>query len=309
MAKKTYVGVNNIARNVSKMYVGVNGVARKVKKAYVGVNGVARQFYQDALKIVTFNSGTDKEIYDMLVAHYEGRIDVSNYWSVGDNRTIHLSAMNAQYAGESHRAQDMVIEIVDFKHDDLWTSINGITKAAISVACKNCLRDATVSDTQGSSNSENGYMNPTRTYIGGWANCDRRRWCNNVFYNALPYYIKMGVKEVKKLSYYWEDSSNYSSSNSNNLVFLPSATECLGNVMSVFREGTRYARYTTQSNLRKLPKWTSSDVSSNYFTRTAYELASVTTKTQLVEIIRRADTGNDAGYADSVLGISPMFCM
>lgn len=46
MAKKTYVGVNNIARNVSKMYVGVNGVARKVKKAYVGVNGVARLVFR-----------------------------------------------------------------------------------------------------------------------------------------------------------------------------------------------------------------------------------------------------------------------
>lgn len=48
MAKKTYVGVNNIAQNVSKMYVGVNGVARRVKNAYVGVNGVARLVYENA---------------------------------------------------------------------------------------------------------------------------------------------------------------------------------------------------------------------------------------------------------------------
>ena len=45
MSKKAYVGVNGIARNVSKMYVGVNGVARKVVKGYVGVNGVAQQFW------------------------------------------------------------------------------------------------------------------------------------------------------------------------------------------------------------------------------------------------------------------------
>jgi hypothetical protein len=135
MAKKTYVGVNNIARNVSKMYVGVNGVARKVKKAYVGVNGVAKQVYEAPLKIVTFNGGTEQEIYDMLEAHYKGVIDVSNYWSVGDSRTIHLSAMEATYVGESHRAQDMIIEIVDFKHDNLSTPINGITKAAVTIAC------------------------------------------------------------------------------------------------------------------------------------------------------------------------------
>ena len=45
MAKKAYVGVSNVARNISKMYVGVSGVARKITKAYVGVNGVAQQFF------------------------------------------------------------------------------------------------------------------------------------------------------------------------------------------------------------------------------------------------------------------------
>lgn len=42
MAKKSYIGVGNVAHNVKKMYIGVDGVARKVKKAYIGVNGVAR---------------------------------------------------------------------------------------------------------------------------------------------------------------------------------------------------------------------------------------------------------------------------
>jgi len=42
---KTYIGVNNKARQVKKMYIGVNGIAREVKKAYVGVNGVARLIY------------------------------------------------------------------------------------------------------------------------------------------------------------------------------------------------------------------------------------------------------------------------
>lgn len=45
MAKKIYIGVNNVSRKVKKMYIGVNGVARKVKKAYIGVNGVARLFF------------------------------------------------------------------------------------------------------------------------------------------------------------------------------------------------------------------------------------------------------------------------
>lgn len=47
MAKKVYVGIGDVARNVKKSYIGVDGVARKVKKAYIGVNGIARQFWGD----------------------------------------------------------------------------------------------------------------------------------------------------------------------------------------------------------------------------------------------------------------------
>lgn len=46
MARKVYIGNNNVARNVKKIYVGVNGVARKVKKGYIGdSSGKARLFY------------------------------------------------------------------------------------------------------------------------------------------------------------------------------------------------------------------------------------------------------------------------
>lgn len=55
MAKKLYVGVNNVAHKGKKIYVGVNNVARKVKKIYVGVNNVARQCY---------TSGSDVSYYD-----------------------------------------------------------------------------------------------------------------------------------------------------------------------------------------------------------------------------------------------------
>ena len=45
MAKKMYIGVNNVARKVKKQYLGVDGKARKVKKGYIGVGGVARPFF------------------------------------------------------------------------------------------------------------------------------------------------------------------------------------------------------------------------------------------------------------------------
>ena len=55
MAKKTYIGVNGVARNVTGIYIGVDGVARKVIKGYIGVDGVARLFYDDSAKIITFS--------------------------------------------------------------------------------------------------------------------------------------------------------------------------------------------------------------------------------------------------------------
>ena len=55
MAKKTYIGVDGVARNVGGIYMGVDGVARKVIKGYIGVDGVARLFYDNSAKIITFS--------------------------------------------------------------------------------------------------------------------------------------------------------------------------------------------------------------------------------------------------------------
>jgi len=44
MAGKVYLGVSDIAKNVSSIYVGVGDTARRITKAYVGINGIARPF-------------------------------------------------------------------------------------------------------------------------------------------------------------------------------------------------------------------------------------------------------------------------
>lgn len=53
MAKKSYIGVDGVAKTVKKEYIGVDGVARKVLKAYQGVDGVAKLVYSSAPK--TYN--------------------------------------------------------------------------------------------------------------------------------------------------------------------------------------------------------------------------------------------------------------
>jgi hypothetical protein len=64
MSKGAYVGVNNIARKVTKIYCGVDNVARKVKKGYVGVGGVARIF---------FSGEKELEYYGTITPLREGR--------------------------------------------------------------------------------------------------------------------------------------------------------------------------------------------------------------------------------------------
>lgn len=64
------------------------------------------------LKIVTFADGTDAEIAKMIEAHYAGKINIGDYWAVGDKRTIHHNAMAATSVSESHKANDYAYVII-----------------------------------------------------------------------------------------------------------------------------------------------------------------------------------------------------
>ena len=220
-------------------------------------------------ELVSWSSGTDAQISDMLDAYYNGTItiaDIKSVWSVGDSRTISLSAMSATGVGESHRAQSVEMVILDFEHDTLATSISGKTKAAITVQQKNCLRAANVADDGGSSNGEHGYMNSSNTNNGGWTNCARRTWCNNVYYAALPSGFKAMVKEATHQTTAGNQSATMNTDTDK--CFLPSEYEVFGSVSyAKAQEGTQYEYYKTAANRYKLPKWISSSVSDIWWER------------------------------------------
>ena len=84
MSKKSYFGVNGVARNVKSWPVGIGNVARKAKSGYFGVGGVARQFL----------SGVDPVLNNNDWATIRAVSDASqgaNYWSVGDTKTITIN--------------------------------------------------------------------------------------------------------------------------------------------------------------------------------------------------------------------------
>lgn len=225
------------------------------------------------LNIVTFANGTDEEIAKMIQAHYNNKINIADYWAVGDTRSVALSAMSATGVGESHRAQTVQFVIGDFEHDDLATPINGHSKAAVTLLQKDCLMDASNASNpvNGSSNSENGYMNSSNTNIGGWKNCARRTWCNNVFFAALPSAWQSMVKTVNKKSGTGGGSSSGTEVTADK-IFLAAEIEVFGSTpFSVAGEGTQYQYYkNATANRYKMPKWNPTSVSTSHWERSPY---------------------------------------
>ena len=267
---------------------------------YLSCGGVAKPY-----QVPTFADGTDEEIATALQKHYAGEIDLADYWSVGDKRTIHLNAMEATGVSEAHHADDYEFVIIGIKHDDLTTPINGITKAAITVQLDRILYTDTTSATYASSDRdaahEFGYMNSEQTNIGGWTSCARRTWCNNVFFGALPATTQSMIKNVDKKTSAGNQSATINTDSDK--VFLLSEIEIFGTTTySVSGEGSKYSYFDTASNIYKKPSedtyvsdyWRGRSPHSSY----SYRFCSV-------------DRNGYASYtrAGDTFGISPAFCL
>lgn len=228
------------------------------------------------LKIVAFADGTDAEIEKMIEAHYAGKINISDYWAVGDKRTIHHNAMDATGVSESHRANDYAYVIIGIEHDDLVTAINGKTKAAITIQTERMLYLDTTTEYNSSydTSHECGYMNSSNTNSGGWGYCDRHTWCNNVYKKCLPTYIQNMMKQVRKLTS--EGSQSNTIKTSNDYAFLPSEIEIFGSTTHSFAgEGKQYQYFkNATANRYKKPRYSSTYVSGQYWTRSPYSSGS-----------------------------------
>lgn len=209
---------------------------------------------KEDLKIVTFADGTDAEIEKMIEAHYAGKINIGDYWAVGDKRIIHHNAMDATGVSEPHKANDYAYVIIGIEHDDLVTAINGKTKAAITIQTERMLYLDTTTEYNNSCDAshEYGYINSSNTNSGGWEDCARRTWCNNVYKKCLPTYFQNMMKQVKKLTSVGSQSSTIKTSN--DYAFLPSEIEIFGRITHSFAgEGKQYQYFknATANNYKK----------------------------------------------------------
>lgn len=137
---------------------------------------------------VTWAGGTDEEIVAMVAAADAGLINLSDYWAVGDTRTVQLSAMSNTGVGESHSAQEVDLVLMHAGGYELNEAVaSGRTKCSFVVGLKDSLAEA-------------GYMNSSDTTSGSWNGSARRTWCNNVFRNAIPSTLRAIFKQFKTVT-------------------------------------------------------------------------------------------------------------
>ena len=217
-----------------------------------------------SLEIVTWAAGTDAQIAAMIEAHYAGDIDIADYWSVGQTRTVNIASFSSGTC--THVAQNIQLVIIGIKHDDLSSAINGKTKAAITIQTKQLLGNAGNAEREyywGSShypvsNSENWSGSPLRT-----------TYLNTNFYNALSTTtFRSLIKTVTKKNL--STHTGTTTINTSDKIFLPSYPEVFGTTtysnyisggaVSNY-EGSQYNYFSTSSN--RIKYWNNNGANSS----------------------------------------------
>ena len=221
--------ITQIAENLGVTITAPSGTNKQILQGN-NANLQLISGYKPPSKIVTWAGGTDEEIVAMVEAADQGVINLSDYWAVGDIRTVQLSAMSATGVGESHAAQQVDLVLMHAGGYDLNAAVaSGRTKCSFVVGLKDSLAEA-------------GYMNSSNTNSGSWNGSARRTWCNNVFRNAIPSTLRAIFKQFKTVT-----AQTYNGSTNQTSVdyfALPAAKEVFGGSASSAGRGTSYSNLT-----------------------------------------------------------------
>lgn len=244
------------------------------------------------LKIVSWSSGTNAELAAMLDAHYAGKIDIHDYWAVGDERTVSLSAMAQGAVGETHVAQNVTMVLMNAGGKTL---ANGNTCAFV-VGQKNLLANGT--------SVEYGYMNSSNVNAGGWDSSARRTWCNNTYYNAIASGFKALLKQfVNKTSKGSTDHSGVTESL--DYCALASEKEIFGSTAyanaTAEADNSQFTYYATSAN--RIKKAGDSGSAYAWWERSPFSGYS--------GIFCNVNSNGNADYYDAsyTRGLAPFFCI
>jgi len=260
------------------------------------------------LEIVSWKEGTDEQIAAMISAHYAGQIDISDYWNIGDVRTISIASFSS--GSRIHAAQNIQLVIIGIKHDDLTTSINGKSKAAITVQTKQLIGNAGNTEREyywGSShypvdNNDNWSNNPLRTYL------------NTNFYNALGDTFRNLIKTVTKKNL--NTHTDTSTIDTNDKIFLLSYPEVFGTTVYsnyISRgavsnyEGSQYNYFSTSSNRIKYRNNNGANSSTAYYWWLRSPSSYYGSSNGYCWCLVISGGTADYGYGDDTFGLAPCF--
>ena len=255
----------------------------------IHTDGFYYVLYGAPFPIVSWADGTDEEIVTMVQAADKGLIKLSDYWAVGQERKVTLSAMSATGVGESHAEQEVTFVLMNVGGKELASPVeSGRTECSFVVGLKNCL-------------NEKGNMDLSSSDIDGWKGTTRRTWCNNVFKSSIPETLLPIFKEFKNLSGTGIEQTN-GVNETTDYFALPSEIEVLGKVVySLPGEGTQFQWYKTVANRKK--KIGDNGSINIWWLRSVFELSNL----QFCSII--ATGASDWENASSELYISPFGCI
>lgn len=234
--------------------------------------------------IPSFDGASWEDISALLEHHYNGELDLTKYWHVGDIKTIYHDKIYKGDVTEEHDAGTFKIVILGTNHDTLS---EGSGTAAFTIGLLNSLGSGVVD----------------KTLTKDWSNCDRRSWCNSDFFKSLPKDLQNMIKTVNKKSYMLSEANKpgYTSDK----VFLLSESEIVGtNLIGPGSEGDRYPYFSDRKSMIKYRNDNSTDKIA-YATRTLHNSNSGSSYVNI-------NTSGNSDFADAnmnTIGIVPAFCI
>lgn len=269
-----------------------NAIASDVTEGKTGwANGV--QIIGTKISVPTWADGTDAEIAEALTRHYNNEIDLADYWSVGDERVVHLSAIASTSDYDAQPEQDITLVLVNVGGRTLTTPINGHTECAFVVGQKDCLYNA--GRFAGNNDPYIGWMYSS---IGS----PIRTWLNSNYLNALPATLS-GIFKSHAIPYcsIYYNATVYTD---NSIVGLPARNEILGTNDSSDQASSGYeqlAYYQDSSN--RIKRWRGSV--DRYWTNSKYYYTGSTASYQQRIFAVTASGGSNNYVSTSAYGIAP----
>ena len=245
------------------------------------------------VKTVAWSTGSDADIVAMVEAADAGLIDLTDYWAVGQERTVSLPAMAATNVGETHAAQTVTLVLLN---EGGKTLANGKTCSFI-VGLKDCLNEA-------------GYMNSSNTNSGSWENSKRRAWCNNEFKTAM---LSTGIGSIFKQHINITAKTYNGSTNqeSTDWFALAAAKEIFGGSATSAGSGTGYSNLTEYEALTQFSYYTDSghrikkiNSSASYWWERSPHYSSSSSF-----CLVNSDGSANNGYASGSRGLAPFGCI